>query len=178
VRSLRLLLIHCKTIGFKDIRKSNRPSGINPNREQEQSYKDILAVFICIENWDEKKEIEQGIQTVMDHLELIKKSEIVLIPFAHLSYYLADPDKSFSIINQIASDFQNRGVLVNKSSFGYHKELDFQLSDLDAYGHPGSVAFRRFPDNIELELKNYIMQYGIENTNILISKLINAKMKG
>ena len=178
MRSVRLLLIHCKTIGFKDIRKSNRPLGINPNGKQEQSYKDVLAVFICIENWDETIEIEQGIKTVMDHLELIKKSEIVLIPFAHLSYYLADPDKSFLIINQIASDFRKKGVLVNKSSFGYHKQLDFQISDLIAFGHPGSVAFRRFPDNIELELKNYIMEYGIENTKILVSKLSIEKTKG
>lgn len=69
-------------------------------------------------------------------------ADVVLIPFAHLSSDLLAPADAVSMLEAFSKEIQTLGLSVRLASFGYHK--DFALT-VDAFGHPGSVAYREFP---------------------------------
>ncbi len=143
---MKLLLVHLKKIQLLDIKKSNRPTGIFPNSKSKQFIKEnsILGTFICVEKKDVNKDeiAKKAFVIIQNHLNMLKRKKILLIPFAHLSRYLASPKEAIRIIDNIEKEFLARNYYIKKASFGYHKNINLSLSDLVIHGHPGSVAFR------------------------------------
>ncbi len=156
---MRFLLFHCEKIGFKDTKKSNRPKEIDSKKIDEGYYYNVGAVFVCVEKWDRETDIQKGIQIIDEYQKLIKRNEIVLTPFAHLSNYIAEPQLALSIFDKIAAGLVYIGYNVRRTSFGYHKTLDLAITDLLTYGHPGSVAFRKIPEDMDSEIKNYFNEF-------------------
>jgi hypothetical protein len=104
-------------------------------------FSNVLAVFACIEEGDTQSLFEGALQEVVALLEMNHATSILIVPFAHLSSALMeDSDAAYALILSLASTMQERvSVTVSVNSFGFHKT--FALC-FEAYGHPGSVAFR------------------------------------
>jgi hypothetical protein len=175
---LRILFFHCKKLEFIDKRKSNRPSGISDTGQsiENQLFENVLAAFICVEKCDNSDKIEDYCNIIINHLNLINRNFVAVIPFAHLSKFIADHKDALTLLEKIIVKLRKKGVNVGVSSFGFHKE--FELIPIDyihCYGHPGSVAFRRFPDNNEMEFVNLVKELGIERCEQLLIQLRTQK---
>jgi threonyl-tRNA synthetase len=169
---MRMLLFHCKRIRFEDVRRSKRPKGIIPNSKVSQKFSNTLVAFICVEKWDNKPEyITKAVKIIWDHLHLIKRNRVVITPFAHLSNYLAPFKVATTVLDNIGRELKDKGVEVGKASFGYHKRIKTLLKDAEVYGHPGSVAYRRIPDDLEIELQHIVAEEGFKRTYETLRKM-------
>jgi len=169
---MRLLLLHCKRLSFEDVRKSKRPIGITPNSKVSQEFSNALAAFVCVEKWDNESEyISKAVKIISDHLRMIKRNRVVITPFAHLSYYLASFKIATKVLDSICKKLQAKGIEVGKSSFGYHKNFSVVLKNAVIYGHPGSVAYRRIPNDIESELRHLVEQEGVKKIYEILERM-------
>lgn len=167
--------MHCKYILFEDKKKSTRPKGITPLKLDSQEYIGIIAVLTCVEKWDKIEDVDNYVNIVLDYIDLTKNKSILIVPFAHLSHNLAKSKEAIEILSLICENLRVKGCIVNESSFGYHKIFNFELVKSKIYEHPGSVAYRQFPINIDDELINNILTFGIENSYQLINQLRREK---
>jgi threonyl-tRNA synthetase len=103
------------------------------------------VTFVCVEQRDDKGTPAAALREISALADMIKpKNGIVIIPFAHLSSELADPQKARATVADLAELVGNELPRVSVASFGTHK--DFYLESMLAYGHAGSVAFREVPN--------------------------------
>jgi hypothetical protein len=173
-----MLFYHCEFAKFIDSHQSNRPFGIVANSFSGSEIKssNCLLSFICIENWDNESMIDECINIISTHLNMIKRRNIIIIPFAHLSHFLADSSKAVPLLELIVQGLKKNKFEVEISSFGYHKSLKCILSEFSIYGHQGSVAFRQIPNNLESEFLNIVHSIGIEKAQELIIKIKNNEV--
>jgi len=142
---MKLLLWNCRDLKYKDKIPSDKPPDIAIVRGARRSghFINVLLVFTCIEGMDSELEVDEAVQSIISTLNMVGlRKEVVIIPFAHMSSSLADPRKAVSLISLMESQLKNREITVSTISFGYHKEFSLCYEGL---GHPGSVAFRSFP---------------------------------
>ena len=175
---LRILFFHCKKLEFRDKRKSNRPLGISDTSQgiKKQLFEEVLAAFICVEKWDTREKINDYCNTILDLLKLNKRDFVAIIPFVHLSNYIANPSVAFTILEEIIANLKKQGIKVGVSSFGYHKEFELLSIDyMHSYGHPGSVAFRRIPENDEDTFLDLVNELGIERCEQLLNQIRSEK---
>lgn len=149
---MRILMVHCQELKFEDHRRSNRPEGIVPSRSTAGSYSNVLAAFLCVELGDLPGDLEEAAKIVEAHHRLMRAKGVVLVPFAHLSGDLAHPQAAAEILEKIASLLDNLGILLGRSSFGYHKSMTVMPDLMSLFGHPGSVAFRAIPASREARI--------------------------
>ena len=151
---MKILLIHCENLEFRNVRKSSRPAEVRSeitDGKISQRFKDTLAVFVCMERWDKEEDLSAAKEIVLRHSEMISVKRITVVPFAHLSSFLMDPKQANKMTQELFESLKKSGLDIGKSSFGYHKELELMIK---AYGHPGSVAFRSIPENSALDPKS------------------------
>lgn len=165
--------MHCKYISFEDKRKSNRPENIIPIKRGLQELSNTISAFICVEKWDKIENVENYVDIIVQYAKLIKNNYIFIVPFAHLSNNLANSENSIEILDLITQKLKAKEFIIYESSFGYHKKFEYELIKSSVYPHPGSVAYRQFPIDIQDELLNYIKSFGIEKTNQLLEGLKN-----
>lgn len=142
---MKLLLWHCRELNYKDTMPSDRPHGIAKVQSERKSghFVDVLAVFVSIEDIDTEHEVDEATDSIISTLDMLGcRKEVVIIPFAHLSKALAEPQKAVLLIADLKERLESYGIATSVTSFGYHKEFSL---DYKAFGHPGSVAFRSFP---------------------------------
>jgi len=142
---MRLLLWHCNDLEYADIEPSDRPQGIAAVQKQRKAghFSNVLAAFVCAEEMDTHGEVDEAAVSILSMLKMLGlKTEVVVVPFAHLSSKLAPPQRATELLDDLVSLLKMRGVATNLASFGYHKEFSLHFRGL---GHPGSVAFRSFP---------------------------------
>jgi len=168
---MKLLLFHCSRVASKDLRRSNRPKGIESGAPAGRSFSDVLLTFVCVEPWDGEGAIEQAKSTILNHLRIIRRDHVVITPFAHLSNHLANSKQANLVIDALQKSLQTTVNLVDVLSFGFHKDFRFALSDVSVFGHPGSVAFRRIPSDAMSEIHALIGTLSIEERNSLINSL-------
>jgi threonyl-tRNA synthetase len=142
---MKLLLWNCRDLKYKDTIPSDKPPGIATVQGERRSghFINVLLAFTCIEEMDSELEVDEAVQSIISTLKMVgPRREVVVIPFAHMSSNLADPRKAVSLISRIKSQLEGYDITVSVISFGYHKEFSLCYEGL---GHPGSVAFRSFP---------------------------------
>lgn len=144
-RVMKLLLWHCRELSYKDTIRSDRPQGIAKVQSERKSghFVDVLAIFVSIEDIDSEHEVGEATDSIISTLDMLgSRKEVVIIPFAHLSKALAKPQKAVLLIADLRKRLENYSIATSVTSFGYHKEFSLTY---EAFGHPGSVAFRSFP---------------------------------
>jgi threonyl-tRNA synthetase len=140
---MRLLLWHCATLGSRDVRRSNRPPGIdsisgNPTTER---FNDVLAAFVCVEGEDSAATADKGAEEIVALSRQLACERVAIVPFAHLtSSLMTDSKLARTLIEQVADAVEASGLTTKLTSFGFHKEFELHFV---AKGHPGAVAFRQ-----------------------------------
>ena len=76
----------CSSCYFEDKKKSSRIDPLTISEQQPKKiFENVLVVFICVEMYDSKQEVEDAAEEFGSLLEMIGKRPIVLCPNVHLS---------------------------------------------------------------------------------------------
>jgi len=99
---------------------------------------DAIVALVTVERGDNIDIVVPRLATeVRKMCRDTRHRRVILLPFAHLSGDLADPDTSLTIIQRLADILCD--LQPTRAHFGSDKKLL-----LDIYGHKGSVRFRQF----------------------------------
>lgn len=130
----------CSSCYFEDMEPSTRidPSTISPPQTR-VSFNDVLVVFVCVERYDGREELEQVTAELGSLVTMLGKRPIVLCPNVHLSIDKAPEKQAIALILELERLLKERGQDVHRLSFGYHKRYG-----LECNGNVGSVVGRRF----------------------------------
>lgn len=165
---MKLLMYHLDHLELVDRKKSDRPKNIIvTNNKSKNVINDVLGIFICIEVADDISYVEEAVDEVKRQRPMAGKSgKVIIIPFVHLSKYIKKSKKSIEILEEFAKQLSKANFIVEKGSFGWHK--DFIFSGF-VPGHRGSIAYRTIPNNFDGDLMNIL---SIEDKEKVITKFI------
>ncbi|HEX5712266.1 MAG TPA: threonyl-tRNA synthetase editing domain-containing protein [Solirubrobacterales bacterium] len=142
---MKLLVWHCSHLSYRDRRPSNRPAGVGQLVADavEESFVDVLVAFVCVEEGDTGEQTDGAVGEILKLSDQMKRREVVLVPFAHLSSCLmTDSATAQELLRGISSGLDGAGITTALTSFGYHKDFELHFA---AKGHAAAVAFRDIP---------------------------------
>jgi hypothetical protein len=119
-------------------------------------FRNVLAVFVCIELYDDRQELQQAAQEFASLSELIGKRPIVLCPNVHLSIDRAPEQQAALLITELEKMLISQGYEVHRLSFGYHKQYGMECN-----GNVGSVVGRRFYGSQEKQFLRLLTRLGV-----------------
>lgn len=130
----------CSSCYFEDKEPSTRidPSTISPPQPR-VTFNDVLVVFVCIERYDGRQELEDAADEFGALAKLLGKRPIVMCPNVHLSIDKAPEKQAVVLISELEKMLAAQGFEIHRLSFGYHKKYGIECN-----GNVGSVVGRRF----------------------------------
>ncbi|MBN1505549.1 MAG: hypothetical protein JW955_01815 [Sedimentisphaerales bacterium] len=130
----------CSSCYFEDKEPSTRidPATISPAQPR-VTFQDVLVVFVCVERYDGRQELEDAVREFGALKKLLGKRPIVLCPNVHLSIDRAPEKQAVLLIEELEGTLTAQGFEIHRLSFGYHKKYG-----LECNGNVGSVVGRRF----------------------------------
>jgi hypothetical protein len=130
----------CSSCYFEDKEPSTRidPATISPAQPR-VAFTDVLVVFVCIERYDGRQELEDAVNEFGALRKLLGKRPLVLCPNVHLSIDKAPEKQAVHLIEELEKMLVEQGFEIHRLSFGYHKRYG-----LECNGNVGSVVGRRF----------------------------------
>ena len=119
----------CSSCYFEDKEPSTRidPSTISPAQPR-ISFNNVLVVFVCIERYDSRQELEEAANEFGALANLLGKRPIVLCPNVHLSIDKAPEKQAIALITELENMLRDRGYSVHRLSFGYHKKYGLECN--------------------------------------------------
>jgi len=147
----------CSSCYFEDKEASSRidPSTISPVQPK-TVFRNVLVVFVCIEIYDDKGELQQAAEEFASLSELIGKRPIVLCPNVHLSIDGASEQQAVYLIGELEKMLVAKGYDVQRLSFGYHKQYGMECD-----GNVGSVVGRRFYGSQHKQFLRLLTRLGV-----------------
>ncbi len=147
----------CSSCYFEDKEASSRidPSTISP-QQPKMVFRNVLVVFVCMELYDDRQELQQAAQEFAALSELIGKRPIVLCPNVHLSIDRAPEQQAAFLITELEKMLIAEGYEVHRLSFGYHKQYGMECN-----GNVGSVVGRRFYGSQEKQFLRLLTRLGV-----------------
>lgn len=147
----------CSSCYFEDKKPSTRidPSTISPPQPR-TVFKDVLVVFVCVERYDGRQELEQVADEFGALSDMLGKRPIVLCPNVHLSVDKAPEKQAVFLIGELEKMLTERGYQIHRLSFGYHKKYG-----LECNGNVGSVVGRRFYGSEHKQFMRLLTRLGV-----------------
>lgn len=147
----------CSSCYFEDKEPSSRidPSTIS-SPQPKMVFRNVLVVFVCIELYDSKQELEEAVDEFASLSELIGKRPIVLCPNVHLSIDRAPEKQAAWLIGELERMLTREGYDVHCLSFGYHKQYGMECD-----GNVGSIVGRRFYGSDEKQFLRLLTRLGV-----------------
>jgi hypothetical protein len=147
----------CSSCYFEDKESSSRIDPVTISQRQPRlAYKNVLVVFICIEIYDSKQELEEAAEEFEAISELIGKRPIILCPNVHLSIDRAPEKQAAYLIAELEKILISKGFDVQLLSFGYHKQFGMECN-----GNVGSVVGRRFYGSADKQFLRLLTRLGV-----------------
>jgi hypothetical protein len=146
----------CSSCYFEDKEASSRidPATISPPQPK-LVFRDVLLVFVCIEKYDGKEELEKAAKEFESLSDLIGKRRIVLCPNVHLSIDGAPERQATRLIAELEKMLSTE-YDVYRLSFGYHKQYGMECD-----GNVGSIVGRRFYGSEEKQFLRLLTRLGV-----------------
>ena len=147
----------CSSCYFEDKEPSSRiePSTISPPQPK-VVFRNVLVVFVCIELYDSKEELEEAVEEFASLSELIGKRPIVLCPNVHLSIDRAPEKQASWLISELERMLIDQGYDMHCLSFGYHKQYGMECD-----GNVGSIVGRRFYGSEQKQFLRLLTRLGV-----------------
>ena len=147
----------CSSCYFEDKERSSRIDAATISQQQPKLvYKNVLVVFVCIEIYDSKEELEEAADEFVALSELIGRRPILLCPNVHLSIDRAPEKQAVYLIGELKKMLDAKGYDVHLLSFGYHKQYGMECN-----GNVGSVVGRRFYGSADKQFLRLLTRLGI-----------------
>jgi threonyl-tRNA synthetase len=144
---MRLLFIHAEDFSYQVREKAvENPEPLTPELER-GSAKNALVVFMSVEDNDndDPNYMNYVADQILDVVNRVKASQIVLYPYAHLSPNLAGPSKAMQVLLAVYNALKGKSpVPVSRAPFGYYKAFDIKC-----YGHPLSELSKSLNPDME-----------------------------
>jgi hypothetical protein len=147
----------CSTCHFEDKEPSSRiePSTISAPQPK-MAFRNVLLVFVCIELYDSKQELQEAAEEFASLSQMIGKRPIVLCPNVHLSIDRAPEKQAAWLIGELEKMLIAEGYDVHCLSFGHHKQYGMECN-----GNVGSVVGRRFYGSAEKQFLRLLTRLGV-----------------
>ena len=147
----------CSSCYFEDREASSRidSAAISPPQPK-MVFRNVLVVFVCIELYDNKEELQEAAEEFASLSNLIGKRPIVLCPNVHLSIDRAPEKQAAWLVAELEKMLIAKGYDVNRLSFGYHKQYGMECN-----GNVGSVVGRRFYGSEEKQFLRLLTRLGV-----------------
>lgn len=147
----------CSSCYFEDKEPSSRidPSTIS-QAQPKKVFRNVLVVFICIELYDSREELQEAVDEFASLSELIGKRPIVLCPNVHLSVDGSPEKQALWLIGELEKMLVAKGYEVHCLSFGFHKQYG-----MDCDGNVGSIVGRRFYGSEEKQFLRLLTRLGV-----------------
>ncbi|UCG56948.1 MAG: hypothetical protein JSU70_19050 [Phycisphaerales bacterium] len=147
----------CSSCYFEDKEPSSRidPSTISP-AQPKTVFENVLVVFVCIELYDGREELEEAAEEFGSLAGLMGKRSIVLCPNVHMSVDTASEKQAVWMIGELERILVAKGYDVHPLSFGYHKKYGMECN-----GNVGSVVGRRFYGSEQKQFLRLLTRLGV-----------------
>ena len=147
----------CSSCYFEDKEPSTRidPSTISPLQPR-MTFNDVLVVFVCVELYDDRHELENAVAEFAGLSGLLGKRPIVLCPNVHLSIDSAPEKQAVYLIAELERMLAEKGYDVHGLSFGYHKKYGIECN-----GNVGSTVGRRFYGSEQKQFLRLLTRLGV-----------------
>jgi hypothetical protein len=147
----------CSSCYFEDKEPSTRidPSTISPPQPR-MTFNDVLVVFVCVELYDDRHELENAVEEFAGLSGLLGKRPIVLCPNVHLSIDSAPEKQAVYLIAELQRMLAEKGYDVHGLSFGYHKKYGIECN-----GNVGSTVGRRFYGSEQKQFLRLLTRLGV-----------------
>jgi hypothetical protein len=147
----------CSSCYFEDKEPSTRidPSTISPPQPR-MTFNDVLVVFVCVELYDDRHELENAVEEFAGLSGLLGKRPIVLCPNVHLSIDSAPEKQAVYLIAELERMLAEKGYDVHRLSFGYHKKYGIECN-----GNVGSTVGRRFYGSEQKQFLRLLTRLGV-----------------
>jgi hypothetical protein len=147
----------CSSCYFEDKEPSSRidPSTISPPQPK-MVFRNVLLVFVCIELYDSKQELQEAADEFASLSQMIGKRPIVLCPNVHLSVDRAPEKQAAWLVGELEKMLIAEGYDVHCLSFGHHKQYGMECN-----GNVGSVVGRRFYGSAEKQFLRLLTRLGV-----------------
>jgi len=147
----------CSSCYFEDREPSTRIDPDTISAPQSRTvFNDVLVVFVCIELYDDRRELDEAVEEFAALAELLGKRPIVLCPNVHLSIDKAPEKQAVWLITELDRMLVEKGYEVHRLSFGYHKKYG-----LECHGNVGSTVGRRFYGSEEKQFLRLLTRLGV-----------------
>jgi len=147
----------CSSCYFEDKKKSSRIDPLTISEQQpKRIFENVLVVFVCIELYDSKEEVEEAAEEFATLSEMIGKRPIVLCPNVHLSIDKAPEKQAVWLIGELEKRLIDQDYQVHRLSFGYHKQYGMECD-----GNVGSVVGRRFYGSDQKQFLRLLTRLGV-----------------
>lgn len=128
---MRILSIHADTMWYRATRKTRMAE---PIEQKEGRMNECVVLFCCVEKLDERNPaqvIASARNSVMERLQKLKVTRVMIFPYAHLTSTLGSPDCALFILKGLEEELRKKSIDVKRAPFGWYKEFGIQ-----AKGHP------------------------------------------
>ncbi len=147
----------CTSCYFEDKQPSTRIDPVTISLPQPKTtFKDVLLVFVCIELYDDRRELNEAVAEFASLADLLGKRPIVLCPNVHLSIDRAPEKQALYLIEELEKMLVEEGYQVHRLSFGYHKKYA-----LECNGNVGSTIGRRFYGSEQKQFLRLLTRLGV-----------------
>jgi len=120
------------------------------------AFRNVLVVFVCIELYDSRQELEEAAEEFASLSDLIGKRPIILCPNVHLSIDKAPEKQATWLIAELEKMLIAKGYDVQRLSFGYHKQYGMECN-----GNVGSIVGRRFYGSEDKQFLRLLTRLGV-----------------
>jgi threonyl-tRNA synthetase len=134
VLDVRLLLIHADSMSYEVKERALEEAEKMEEERRSGSYEDALVVFTAVEEEDVKAidvVVDNASKEILDVMDKVKASSVLLYPYAHLSSSLARPRDALAVLVKLEEKLKKSGVRVSRAPFGWYKAFT-----LVCKGHP------------------------------------------
>lgn len=131
---MRLLLIHADSMSYEVKERALEEAEEMEEERRSGSYEDALVVFTAVEEEDVKAidvVVDNASKEILDVMDKVKASSVLLYPYAHLSSSLARPRDALAVLVKLEEKLKESGVRVSRAPFGWYKAFT-----LVCKGHP------------------------------------------
>lgn len=135
---MRILSIHARYFSYDIVKPAvSEPEPIR-SEEEKKAFENVLVLFTSVESNDDIDVVKDAVFEIVNLVEQVKPSEVLIYPYAHLSQDLAPPVKAIEILKNLYEETsRSLKIPVYRAPFGWYKSFK-----LECYGHPLSELSR------------------------------------
>jgi threonyl-tRNA synthetase len=136
VDPLKILQLDVESISYELIKPEAK--FYEQSTEKNVTVKDAAVLMVSVEKGDTNETADRAFNEIKGFLGQMKRENVVIYPFAHLSSDLADPKSAMEIIQYMSKSFSNNFRVTN-APFGWNKKWSVVMK-----GHPMAEQLKTY----------------------------------